>query len=212
MRIISPGYANTNVAALYAAASGGLLDGSESDGTNLLSGGQLNFTSDWGSLNGTLTANNVTSPAGTTTAATFLEYATNDRHGTEIYLLFLLSTSTQYKFSVYAKQVTTRYLQLAAFGTTASSGPYAFFDLQTGTVSSSGTNNPDGATNLSSVTCEAAVNGYYKCTVIGTVDSVSNAVYLKLYGSSSGSGTVNFPTYTGNTSNGFNFWRPKITT
>ena len=212
MRIISPGYANTNVAALYAAAAGGLLDGSESDGTNLLSGGQLDFTSGWGGLGGTLTANNALAPDGTTTAARFLEDTTNDRHGTEIYLLFLLSTSTQYKFSFYAKQITTRYIQLAAFGSGTNSGPYAFFDLQTGTVSSSGTNNPDGATNFSSATCQAAVNGYYKCTVIGTVDSTSSAVYFKLYGSSSGSGTVNFPTYTGNTSNGFNFWRPKITT
>jgi len=212
MHILSPGYRNTNVAALYAAASGGLLDGSESDGTNLITdSGHLDF-SGWNTLNSTLTANNATAPDGTTTAARMLEDSSTGRHILYLTPGFITAGGT-YTYSFYAKSITRRYFQLLVAG---SSKIYAYFDLQTGTVTDSGTANPDGSTAVISTNCEAGANGFYKCTLRGICDGTSTLPYfvpslsdVATYGSPL---DANSPSYAGNTSNGAYLWRPKMTT
>ena len=207
MRAISPGYANTNVAALYAAASGGLLDGSESDGTNLLSPADFSTV---GTVDFSITLNDAVAPDGTTTAARLLETAATARHiiygpGVSI------AAGSSHVWSIYVKSITRRYVQLSLFG----SGPkvYAYYDLQTGSVTDSGVVSPSGGTAISSVMCEAAVNGFYKCSFTAILDGSSASPSMVVAGSDVATYGApldsDSPSYAGNTSNGLYVWRPK---
>ena len=185
-----------------------LLNGSEADGTNILTGGLEDFTSGWSALNVTLTANNTTAPNGATTAARILEDVTNDRHGVELFIV--ASANTSYTCSIYAKSITRRYLSVAPTSS-GGRGIYGIFDLQTGVVVSTGTTSPDGSTAVGSSSCQAGANGFYKCTISGVLDASAGNFYLKLYLSDiSNPGTPNYPSYAGNTSNGAYLWRPKV--
>lgn len=213
MRILSPGYQTTNVAALYASAGGSLLDGSESDGTNKLTGGEVDFTSGWSALASTLTANNALAPDGATTAARMLEDTSTGRHILYYYGAFFLTPSAPATYSFYAKSITRRYIQLIGAGT-GGTLIYAYFDLQTGSVTDSGSVNPSASTAVTATSCQAAVNGFYKCTLTGIVDDTSTNTFFQAclsdvatYGSPLDSGS---PSYAGNSSNGAYLWRPKM--
>ena len=213
MHILSPGYRSTNVAALYASAGGGLLDGSESDGTNIVPGSvAVDFSSGWGGLGGTLTANNALAPDGTTTAARFLEDTSTARHGTYAFVQGITSGAA-HTYSFYAKSITRQYFQII-IGGGGGAKPYAYFDLVNGTVTNSGSEAPDGSTTIVSTACAAAVNGFYKCSVRCIVDASSSNVHFQAmpsdvatYGSPLDAGS---PSFTGNASNGIYIWRPKI--
>lgn len=213
MHILSPGYRSTNVAALYASAGGSLLDGSESDGTNLITdAGQLDFSGSWGALNATLTPNNALAPNGATAAARILEDSATGRHGAYLYFYGITVGGTQ-TYSFYAKAITRQYLQII-IGGSGNAKIYAYYDLLGGTVTNSGTESPDGSTVVSGTSCAAAQNGFYKCTLTGIVDAGSVAVFFQgmasdvsTYGSPLDSGS---PSFAGNTSNGVYLWRPKI--
>lgn len=213
MRIISPGYANTNVAALYAAAAGGGLDGSESDGTNLFDSNDIAFVG-WGTYESTLTANAGTDPSGTSAAASLLETTNNDRH-----IAWAASKSvtsaTAYTYSIYVKSITRRYVQVLIYGQ-SSPKIYAYFDLQSGTVTDTGSVSPDGSSAISSTNCQVGANGFYKCTLRGVLDGTSTVTNMQIslsdvatYGANVVAGA---PYYVGSTSNGAYLWRPKMTT
>jgi len=195
-------------AALPGAAA--LLDGTESDGTNLLPGGTAAFTSGWTTLGTTLTANNNTSPAGTTTAAQMLEAATTARHG--IYTNPSIVAGSSHDYSVYAKSVTRRYLQLVM---TETGKIVVYFDLQSGTVTDNQIITTSGVTSRGAPTIQAAVNGFWKCTVPSVVvDSFTASPYWQLmasdvatYGAPLDSDS---PSFAGDTSNGLLLWRPKV--
>ncbi len=213
MRIISPGYANTNVAALYAAAASGGLDGSESDGTNKYDASEALFGG-WATYESTLTTNAGNSPAGTTTAASLLETVNNDRHIAWAPSKDVIS-GTAYTYSIYLKSITRRYAQVLVYGQ-SSPKIYAYFDLQTGTVTDTGMVSPDGSSAISSTNCEVGANGFYKCTLRGILDGTSSVTNLQVslsdvatYGANV---TAGAPYYVGSTSNGAYLWRPKMTT
>lgn len=199
-------------AAVYAPSGSVLLDGSESDGTNKLIGGNADFTTNWTGLNATLTANNAVAPDTTTTAARLLETAVTDRHIAYI-IGFSITAGATVTYSVYAKQITRRYLQMTV-GPGGAAAIYAYYDLQAGTVTNSGTISPDGTTVVSATNCQAAVNGFYKCTLTGKVDAGSTTPYLTLalsdvatYGAPLSSDS---PSYLGVITNGAYLWRPKV--
>jgi len=193
---------------------GALLDGSEADGTNLISGaGNLDFSSGWNTLDTTLTANNALAPDGTTTAARVLEAATTARH-----ILYhqpaTITAGSSRTYSFYAKSITRRYLQISIQGTPGSSKIYAYFDLQTGLVTNSGVLNASGGTAVSSTSCQAAVNGFYKCTLVGIVDGTTTMPFVvpalsdvATYGAPL---DVESPSFAGNAANGLYLWRPKV--
>jgi len=197
-------------AALFVPGSAPLLDGSESDGTNKLDAPTAAFSSNWNTSNATFVDDIDTAPDGTTTGARLLETAVTDRH--ILYNIgYFITAGASVTYSVYAKMITRRYLQVMVAN---SSRLYAYFDLQTGTVTDSGTVSPDGSTNLSATSCQAAVNGYYKCTITGILDASTTQPYFQFglsdvatYGAPLSSDS---PSYLGNTSNGAYLWRPKV--
>lgn len=208
MRIISPGYGNTNAAALYVSAAGGLLDGSESDGTNLLS--TTDF-SDFNTLNSSLTTNAALAPNGATAASSMLEDTNNARHILYKDYHFTITGGTSHTYSLYAKSNGRRYIQLCVG---KSPYIYAYFDLQTGTVTDSGTISPDGSTVVSATSCDAGANGFYKCSLTGIIDTSTANPYqiiatsdVATYGSPLDSQS---PAFVGSTSTGVYLWRTKV--
>lgn len=189
-----------------------LLDGSESDGTSKLDAPTTAMTSNWNALNGTFTNTAGTAPDGSGNASKLLETAVTDRH--IIYNIgFAITAGATVTYSIYAKMITRRYLQMTV-GPGGAAAIYAYFDLQAGAVTNSGTISPDGTTVVSATNCQAAVNGFYKCTLTGKVDAGTTSPYLTLalsdvatYGAPL---SADSPSYLGVITNGALFWRPKV--
>ena len=192
-------------------ASVPLLDGSEADGTNLITGASdLDFTN-WGVIAGTKTVNNIVAPNGATVATKFLEDVTNDRHGLYNNAHFTIVGGSSHTYSIYVKSITERYVQYLISGT---GGIYLYADLLTGTITASGTVTPSGGTAVTGTNIQAAVNGFYKLTLTGIVDGATTVPFQTIWASNvptfGAPLASNSPQFTGNTANGFAAWRPKV--
>jgi hypothetical protein len=190
-----------------------LLDGSENDGTNLFGAGPIAFTSGWSALATVLTPNNAVAPDGTTTAARVLEDATTDRHG--CFATPSITAGGTYTYSIYAKSITRRYLQLFIGANSGTGQVYAYFDLQSGAVTDSGIAANGGSTTIGTCTIAQAANGFWKCTMPGVLlNGATSAPYFQPMCSDVATFGAplqfNNPSFAGNTSNGLYLWRPKV--
>jgi hypothetical protein len=197
-------------------SSGGgapLLDGSESDGTNLFSGTDA-MTSSWGAgaVNTVFTNAAAVASNGANDASSLIEAGNTARH--ILYQqVFGLAANQAVRFSVYAKATGRRYLQLLYGSSSGTAGNiYAYFDLQTGNVTDSGVTG--GAQSATNVSMTAAVNGYYKCTVDCLASATTTSTYMIF--SLSDVGTFgapldsDCPSYLGDSVSGAYLWRPKL--
>lgn len=195
-----------------AAISGGvaLLDGSESDGTNKLDAPTSAFSANWNTVDATFTDDIDTAPDGTTTGARLLEAATTNRH--ILYNVgYTITAGGVVTYSVYAKMIARRYLQISVAN---SSRLIVYYDLQAGIVTDTKLVAPDGSTAISATSCQAAVNGYYKCSLTGILDASTTQPYFQFglsdvptYGAPL---AADSPSYLGNVANGAALWRPKV--
>jgi hypothetical protein len=164
----------SNATGAIAAAAG--LDGSESDGTQLLAG-PATFATDWSVSEASISTGAAAAPNGANDAAQFRGTTNNSRH--IIYqLVGTISANTQYTASIYAKQNQYRYLQLILASGSTGTKLAIYFDLQTGTVTDTEIISSAGSV-IASTSMAAAVNGFYKCSVTFTLDNVSTSVYFQ---------------------------------
>jgi hypothetical protein len=191
-------------------AAGGL-DGSESDGTQLFAGNAA-MTTDWTAVDATFTASAVTAPNGATDAGSLVENTANTRHILYQYSQNIIATDGTVRWSVYAKANGRRYLAMFANAEGNGGDGYAYFDLQTGTVTDSGVTGV--AQSTSNVSISVGANGFYKCSADFRMESVINDVYyifamsdVGTYGAPLSS---NNPSYTGGGSSMIYLWRPKL--
>lgn len=141
------------------AASGGL-DGTESDGTQLLNPALSGLAA----ISGSITTSGFTDPAGGTTAGSFIENSSNDRH--IMYITFSASASTDYKISFYVKPASgTRYLMLSLWDT------YIICNPANGAITDNGILPGNSSTYITS-TSEQGANGFWKFTA--AMNSQSN--------------------------------------
>ena len=120
----------------------------------------------WTKTNVSVTANNTTAPDGTVTAALIANNSTNGNH--QVSQSTVVSTGNPWTISVYAKMNTCRYMIL----TTTSGTEQASFDLQAGTVFSTGVQ----ATSAGIV---SAGSGWYRCWVTITAPA-GTSFHLRL--------------------------------
>jgi len=108
----------------------------------------------------TVTANSIIAPDGTLTADTLVETTANSLHAIQQTLSPSPTLGDIYRFSVYAKAGTRRYIQI--FSQNVGAGVYLFanFDLVSGTVTNTGL--------AATATIENKGNGWYKCTITAT--------------------------------------------
>lgn len=186
--------------------SSSLLDGSEADGTNLLTGGN-SMASGWATSNVTLTASVALAPNGATDAASFVEDSNTGRHFG--YQTPTFTADVLLRASAYAKDNGTRYFYLSSTNNGGTgSFAYAIFDLDAGTVTASGvTGSGQIATNA---TIQAAVNGFYKCSFDFKLAADVTSSFQSVALSDSASLTEEIPEYTGDSVQGVYIWRPKL--
>ena len=184
----------------FTGASG--LTGSESDGTQLLTA-PADAPGTWTADEVTRTANAVLAPDGTTTATSVIENTGSLYHRIRVSLGDIGSTGT-FTFSAYLKPAGRRYIEIHV-----QNGPevYAIYDLQTGVVSTSGTNGGFGT--LTSTAIAVGANGYYKCTIVYSTSNTFTDIIVAAQ--TSASFAIGGQHYTGDGASGFYFWRPKLT-
>lgn len=121
----------------------------------------------WVKQGATVTTDQTTSPDGTTNADVFATSNVLSFH--RVYENITINATTLYSYSVFVKSNTSTLIQIAlntGFASSASSAPYANFNLSTGAVSQSG----NGAT----ASIINANNGWYRCVISAT--SLSGAI------------------------------------
>jgi len=125
----------------------------------------------WAKGNSTVAANQAISPDGSKTAD-LLQLTSAGGN-----VFDGVGGSGDYAFSVFAKYVDAQYIRLR------STGSYAYFDIQNGSVGST--------TNVSSTKIEDYGNGWYRCTVVGNnTNSLSQIFVSDTDGSNTGTGSV----------------------
>lgn len=191
----------------FTPAVAGGLTGAESDGTNLLTGGN-NFASDWSYLNTSGTTNNATASNGATEALLVTEQGGTSRHG--LYQLASI-TDAVHTASVYGKFIDRRYLTIFASnnGGTASEA-IGYYDLQTGVVTDT---DQSGTPQSVATSIAVGANGFYKCTLQFRLHSSVGSCFLIIamsnvatYGAPLDSGQ---PSYASTLAT-VHLWRPKL--
>lgn len=159
---------------------------------------QTGFASSWPLRRVTKTLNAGTAPDGTNTAVSIIPTVDNNTHRIDQNPAGL-ATSTEYTFSVYGKQNGYTGLSLTVGeGSNVFSTTSTYFDLNSGTVASTGSG--------ISATIQDAGNGWFRCAItLTTAGSLS--VDAILIGVGSDSSTFSF---VGNTTDGILIWGPQL--
>ena len=195
----------------FTGASG--LTGSEADGTNVLTGGQLDFSTDWAFDGWSRTAGATQAPNGLMEAdlATVAAGSTSHR----ITLAQSLTQGYAHTLSFYVKKGTATafhfFITDKAFDLAGSHAIYANFDLETGTIGYSGVVGGQGSILQHSIA--PAVNGFYKCTLKGvpfTVGEYGDYGWIGCIGLLTPANAVDPSFYDASNAKTLSIWRPKL--
>ena len=162
--------------------------------TNLLTYSQ-NIASGWSTVNGaTVNATAVSAPDGTSTGGKIMRAAAATSY--RIQQTATITSGTTYTLSVYAQAGELNWLFLVDSNT---SNVYAYFNLSSGTVGSTG-GGGSMTTNISNVG-----NGWYRCSITYVAGSTTAGIWLSL---ASANGTTNLAG--GNTTDGLYVWGAQL--
>lgn len=193
-----------------AAGGGGGLDGSESDGTNLLVGG-LGMTSGYLPSRTTFTNAATTAPDGTSTASSLIENSGSGSHVITQQLSGSPNTNVSRTASVYAKAIGRQYLALSHLDATGVHRFTVYADLSGGTITDTHTFGSAAGTSSS---IAAAVNGFWKVSLTVTLNGGNSDAYweVALSNVATYAAPLSFddPSYTGDGSSGAYLWRGKL--
>lgn len=147
------------------------------------------FNTTWLVVNSTVTVDSTAAPDGTSTADTITDNATLSGH--DVVQPITISANTTYSYSIFVKAGTSNYCIVAVRdGATGNRYFGSVFDLST--VSASQTFNGTSGT-LTSTSITSAGNGWYRCSVIGSVSAVgSMRVSIGIAPAASGNTISNF--------------------
>lgn len=167
----------------YSNSSYGLLV--EPAATNLLVQSQ-DLTTSWTNDGTTDAGNTAAAPDGETTADTITDDNTNARH--RIYLSPTITSDATYTLSCYAKQALSPYV-IVSIGTAGATDHFvsAAFDLSAGTAGDTAVGATSGTLVGSTIT--ALANGWYRCTVTGSITRTDGR--MKIATATSASPTFN---------------------
>lgn len=195
----STGYAMTLAGALTPFASGvarivdrGLLI--ESARTNLFLRSQELDNASWVKTAMTISANVTAAPDGTTTADKMTPNAGTADH--EVYQALSVTGDARYTFSRFFKEAGKRYVTVLGTGAHFGSQDYATYDLQTGSVTQTGTN---GTASI-----EAYGNGWFRVVRTLVAEDTGSGAWFITCGDSPTPGRTTAST--GNGSDGVYAW------
>jgi hypothetical protein len=147
----------------------------------------------WSKGNGTVTANAVLSPDGTTDADSFVTTAATA--GTFVQQAFV-SLAQAYAASFYVKPNGVQFVQLLWAG--GQSTNIANFDIINGTI---------GTNTATSASITAAGNGWYRITIVSTLAAAAGAINVYCVPTSTSGRAASF---TGNGTSGFYIWGAQL--
>lgn len=157
---------------------------------------QFDNTSGWGATSLTVYANQYISPDGTQTAESCLEttYVGDHYINSGVYTITAGATITA---SIFVKSIGRTTLTFDVMNGSWSSGMRGSFDFNANTCILGATN---GTGIASSYTITPYINGWYRISITGTVDSTSTSCFMLLHLSSG----------VGDTSKGYAMWGAQI--
>jgi hypothetical protein len=129
----------------------------------------------WGKSGSSISANSTASPSGLVNADTMTADGSSGEHRVTQVMSF--TTGLAYTFSFYVKKNTNDFFQIALGGTSFATLPFANFNVNNGTLGSTG----GGATS----TITSVGNGWFRCTLTATTTGTgSDFVFLLMTTSS----------------------------
>lgn len=162
-------------------ASKGVKDEPVATNIHLHSSAFTNAT--YGNQNATITDNDVVAPDGTTTGATLSDDGSTGTGTVYVNQGYTsLSTSTAHTFSIFAKQDQLSQVAIATNSFTSPGNTASFFNLDTGTVASTGTNH--------TASIFPFVDGWFRCVITFTTDATDDNGNIRVFPAASGSTTV----------------------
>jgi hypothetical protein len=165
------------------------------------------FGTTWVTGNASVTDNQTVSPDGATTADLLVDNATSNIH--RLRQTITLSGSTTYTLSVFAKKNTLSNFQLALISTTDSSTASAVFNLDNGTVGESIVL----TATLASTSIQNVGNGWYRCSITGSMATTPNTAQITLATLSTGNATnAGQVTYSGDGTGSIFIWQAQLET
>ena len=159
----------------------------------------------WNKVAITATANTTTAPNGTSTADSILETATTGLHVLLPTSSLTLALSNVHTASLYVKPINNQFIQLVLDDTATTNGGYANYDIVNGTVTYS-SNYGAGLGIGTSIT--SVGSGWYRISLSTSIGNGTVARFA-INGIQSGSSGI-FPSYAGNTSNGYYVWGMQV--
>ena len=173
--------------------------------TNIVLQSNAAGTTPWAG-NATVTADVAVAPDGTTTMDKQVETATNAIQYN--YQPVSTTASTVYTASRFYKMAERRYGRHSFVTGTSADGPYADFDLQTGTIINSGAL---GTGTINSASIKDVGGGVYRVTVVGTI-GVTATTYMvsTIRNASTNVTTEAAQVYTGDGTSGWYSWGAQI--
>lgn len=176
--------------------------------TNLLLYNTSFQSTQWSVSSTTVTAASAVAPDGTTTGVELREAAASTFHfiqQTAATAGLSITAATDYTLSLYVKDGTRRYVQLAFDD--GSSGPHSTYDLTSVAVTETGAH---GTGTHTSSSIASVGNGWYRLTLTGQVGGSTGDRVLILLAPSATPGWA--PSYAGSTSNYVYIWGAQLET
>ena len=165
----------------------------EPQSTNLIAYSEDFSQPTWNKSNTSIQINTTTSPSGNFDGSTLTDNATSSIH--RLRDAVSLSASTNYSLSVFAKKNTLSNIQLALINTANSNTISKVFDLENGVI---GEELSQGGTTVSDAKIENYGNGWFRCVIVGQLNSAPNQYQITLATKSTGnSQSVKQVTYSG---------------
>ncbi len=153
------------------------------------------YSTTWTQLNITVTTNQAVAPNGATTMDKLDDgVVAGVNHGLRLQITGNTPNVIR-TFSIFAKDIDRRYLQLMMYGGGTNGFIYCTADLQSGTISASGIGSAVTGTVFTSAAIESFTDGIYRIALTGSPSSTDDAIYFFALLSNAATGAS--PAYTG---------------
>ena len=186
-----------------------LLNGSESDGTQLFKPAKDTIAEWDDTVFGSITDGHL-APDGTSTASLFVESGDN-RHLVYADDNLAVGADTKCTFSVYLKRNQRRYAQLLVSSSSGSDKVSLFVDLQQGTVTDSDIIGGGANSQIFASSVQDATNGYWKVSLCFRLHAAPTVWHVAMSDRATLSGglSLDSPAYVADGSSMY-LWRPKV--
>jgi hypothetical protein len=194
-----------------ASSTTAVLNGSESDGTQLFQASSDTIQEWDNTVDASITEAQL-APDGTSTARLFTEGTANNRHLVYEVDYNVMPANTVQTFTIYLKSNGRRYAQLLPAADGGGHLASVFVDLQDGVITDTDIIGGGANSEIIDTKVAQAANGYWKVSLVFRLHAAAVVWHVALSDRATYTGTLynDSPGYTGNGTSGIYMWRPKV--